>query len=366
MSINLIQIDNFQSHKNTIIEFNKGVNIITGTSDSGKSAIIRALLWVIQNRPLGDSFKSWFAKEKDAVEVGIEFDNGFVSKTRNNSKNVYDINDTIFEAVKSDIPKDLADIVNLSDYNTQTQFLPYFLLQDTAGEVAKRFNELIGLDIIDTLFKNLNSSISNLKGRIVDYDRTIKGLETNVNSLAYLDDIEVIIKNLDLEVGLKEKVEMEQVSVSETIHSIEELDRKLSEIEIDPELPNKIKEIKEQIDHYINLRTEYDVIASGLHNLKTTEEELTAETEWLEVEKTHNEINILLINFENINKTKTKIKSLINSIEFTNKGIEIKNEHISTCLLEYKTELSKSKVCPFCYEPITKESFKHIEKHLGE
>ena len=36
-------LENFQSHKHTSIEFNEGLNVILGPSDSGKSAIIREL-----------------------------------------------------------------------------------------------------------------------------------------------------------------------------------------------------------------------------------------------------------------------------------------------------------------------------------
>ena len=43
--INSIKIQNFQSHKNTTIKLKPGVNIITGSSDCGKSVDIRALKW---------------------------------------------------------------------------------------------------------------------------------------------------------------------------------------------------------------------------------------------------------------------------------------------------------------------------------
>ncbi len=291
--INTISIENFQSHKNTYLEFPPGVSIITGSSDSGKSSIIRALLWSINNRPLGNQFKSWFSNEKESVEVGIEFDNGYLIKERKNSKNIYDINGTKFEAVKSDIPDDMQNLTNLSDYNIQTQIQPYFLLQDTAGEVAKRFNELIGLDVIDILFKNLNSSISNLKGKIADYNNEINNLNLQIKSLNFLDDIEVILNNLDLEEGEKEKVERKCLSVSETIQSIEELDSKILEIEIDSNLPNQINEILELYDFYMNKRMEYNVISSVLHNIKETEENLTAEMEWLSIESEYDEIHAL-------------------------------------------------------------------------
>ena len=56
--IKKLHIRNFQSHKDSRLIFSDGVNVIVGNSDSGKSAILRALNWVITNRPSGDSYIS--------------------------------------------------------------------------------------------------------------------------------------------------------------------------------------------------------------------------------------------------------------------------------------------------------------------
>src|SRR5665647_764854 len=61
--IKSLEIHNVQSHKDTFLEFDPGVNVIIGSSDSGKTAILRAIKKVVFNRPLGDSFISNWAKE---------------------------------------------------------------------------------------------------------------------------------------------------------------------------------------------------------------------------------------------------------------------------------------------------------------
>ena len=52
-NIKKIIIDNFQSHEHTEIEFGPGLNVIVGPSDYGKSAVVRALRWVLYNEPRG-------------------------------------------------------------------------------------------------------------------------------------------------------------------------------------------------------------------------------------------------------------------------------------------------------------------------
>ena len=80
--IQSVHIQNFQSHKNSTLEFSPGVNIIVGTSDSGKTAIIRALRWVVWNRPSGDSLRSTWGG-KTSVEICL--DKGSVERSKDRS-----------------------------------------------------------------------------------------------------------------------------------------------------------------------------------------------------------------------------------------------------------------------------------------
>ena len=47
--IKTVKIHDFQSHEDSFMEFEKGLNIIVGPSDSGKSAVIRAIKWALFN-----------------------------------------------------------------------------------------------------------------------------------------------------------------------------------------------------------------------------------------------------------------------------------------------------------------------------
>ena len=83
-----ISIKNYQSHKETDLTFNEGVNVITGTSDSGKTAILRSLSWLINNRPSGDAFKNWDVPLKEPVSTSLELEDGSsILLERQNGKN---------------------------------------------------------------------------------------------------------------------------------------------------------------------------------------------------------------------------------------------------------------------------------------
>ena len=92
-----IDIVNFQSHKSTHLDLVPGVNVIVGASDSGKSAIIRALRWLIWNRPVGDAFISHWA---DGGFVNIVTDQmDVIQRAKGPGGNQYRINEEIFNHI---------------------------------------------------------------------------------------------------------------------------------------------------------------------------------------------------------------------------------------------------------------------------
>jgi exonuclease SbcC len=54
--IKKVTLKNFQSYSDHTVEFTSGLNVLEGTSDSGKSAILRAISFVLHNSPRKDSF----------------------------------------------------------------------------------------------------------------------------------------------------------------------------------------------------------------------------------------------------------------------------------------------------------------------
>lgn len=124
--IKSIEIKNYQSHKETKLDFSPGVNVIVGATDSGKSAIIKALRWVITNRPTGDSFRSsWGGDTKVSVVTdGLGLDTFTRAKT--DKGNLYKLNDLEFKAFGSDVPEEIKMALDMNHINVQTQFESHF------------------------------------------------------------------------------------------------------------------------------------------------------------------------------------------------------------------------------------------------
>ena len=137
--ISLLKIQNFQSHRRTVLKFGKGVNAIVGRSHSGKSAVLRALRWVSNPRVAGTWFRShWGGLTKVMLKTG---EGVRVFRTRGKSKKDYFLNKEKLGAVGTHDDNPVSRALNMNELNWQLQFDRPFLLDCSPGEVASKLND---------------------------------------------------------------------------------------------------------------------------------------------------------------------------------------------------------------------------------
>ena len=145
-------IRNYQSWKDVVLNLVPGINVIVGTSDSGKSALLRAIGWVVFNRPQGTSFIRHGA---DSASVELDLTRtGIVSRSRGKSANQYRIGESLEEvvlnAVRGDVPEEVSRVLCMGELNIQKQLDSPFLLSLSQPDVARTLNEIANLSMVDT------------------------------------------------------------------------------------------------------------------------------------------------------------------------------------------------------------------------
>lgn len=279
--IKSIQISNFQSHKDTTLKFSKGVNVIQGRSDSGKTAILRALNWLINNKPAGDAFRStWGGLTKVQIKTTEHFirrwkegtaKNGYsVSKMGWDEKDGPEYQD--FKAFGQGVPEEISEALNMLPINFQSQLDPPFLLSDSPGEVARVLNEVASLDVIDSSLSNVAAKVrSNANEKREAEGRTLE-LEEELESYKGLDELDGYLTGLEqlerqaieassrkselaILIGRIEEAQEElkkEVDVSgaeEILDDLEQVGKRLGKVEKEIEALNKLgKKIKEATD----------------------------------------------------------------------------------------------------------------------
>lgn len=253
--IQSIKIQNFLSHKNTELDFSPGVNIIVGESDTGKSAIIRALRWVIFNRPVGDSFRSNWG---GPTSVTIETSNGtLITRQKEDKSNRYVLQQgqkkpKVFNAIKSEIPEEVTTALCLDEVNILSQFDSHFLLSNSPGEVARHFNKVAHLDKIDSSIaflskelREINSDMSSLNEQLQE---DVQALEGFIN-----------IKSLEKSINKVESLEISRIQKEVDSRDIESILSNVAKIEEEIQQYVHIVKAEKQIN---KLLEDYDLLMS--------------------------------------------------------------------------------------------------------
>jgi len=203
--IDKLEIKNYGSNKKIDIEFSPTVTTIVGKSYEGKSWILRALRWVVRNKPSGQSFINWDAEK---ASVRLTTNNSRITRTKGKSVNSYKLikkdwkKSKEYAAFGNDVPPEIVETINLSDINFQGintlgQHEPPFLLCETAGEVSRQLNSIINLDIIDKTLANLASEIRYSKITVDICKKSLDKAKEDSEKLKYVKQLDEDLRDIE-------------------------------------------------------------------------------------------------------------------------------------------------------------------------
>ena len=319
--INSIEVNNFQSHKHTVLEFHPGVNVIIGPSDSGKSGLLRSLKWPITNRPSGSDIRSWWGGK---TEVKLSFDNGDVTRSKDKIEEYIlkkpKKKPLVLHAFKTVVPDSISEFINMTEINMQAQIEPPFLLSKTSGEVATYFNKVANLDKIDIaqatingLINDITSSIKHKKEDKVDYEADL----LNYDHLQEMEmDVEVL-EGLDNHVRIVRNRITQLTALLKKISEVtEEMDEYTDLISLSP----LIEVTLAQIEARKTIKENGGKLFGIVELLNEVNEDITNCEEWVEIGPTLNEV---LTNMEKRDDLQSKEHSLNILINDYNNVMEV-------------------------------------------
>lgn len=255
-----IHITNFQSHKTSVLDLVPGINVIIGSSDTGKSAILRSLLWVWKNRPLGDGF---IRDGETEVEVTTDWENKKqdfnLTRRRTNSTNSYILTGyEPFSEFGVNPPSAVEEVLNLSEINFQTQFKPYFLVFETPGFVANYLRSVTGLNEIDKIVKCIESKQDGNSRQMKLLERDLITVNEGLDKLNKIPVLE-IERNIEKVKRIQEESEKLQAAdqrLNSFYNQLFELESQIVNFPTDliPVLFKQIEEVSS--DYLINYETE--------------------------------------------------------------------------------------------------------------
>lgn len=207
--IKSIRIQDFQNHQDTFFELKPGLNLFTGSSDSGKSAIVRAI-----NLVYFDIFNKYNVRDgqKNAI-ITITYVNGdWITRIKGDANEIeyQREGEKIVKHSKfgKNIPQDVVDFIGYIP-RTSNHPLPLagqedklFLINLTDEAIPKEISRLLGIYDLEEAASLLNSEIIKISG---DIKRVAAEIDNTKSKLEPFEDLDEQIKILNELKSLIEK-----------------------------------------------------------------------------------------------------------------------------------------------------------------
>ena len=308
--IQSLKLKNFQSHKDSLLEFSPGVNLIIGKTDSGKTATLRALNWIINNKPAGDSFRSSWGGD---TACQITLDDSKIKRIKTDKDNLYWKNEEEYKAFGQGVPEEITKAINFSDVNIQYQMDAPFLLSETSGEVARHFNKIVNLEQIDESLKNADSALRKINQDIKYCHTELEKEEAELLAYEWIDEAKTEFKVLE-SLSTKE---------SETRKNFTQLTNKIADAEQIKELfidikfeaaENKLQELLKKAEKIIGLEEKITVAKKLKLNISEIKEEII-DIDYSEAEK-------ILLKLKQLSEQQKKIESACTKLNLNIEDME--------------------------------------------
>mgnify|MGYP001308313083 CR=1 FL=1 len=351
----VITIKNFQAHKETTLELSEGLNVITGDTDSGKSSILRACRWLSEGRPTGDSIKNWNSPDEKTEVVLCTKDNKRIGKIRKD-KTVYSFGRKVYEATKTEVPQEIRDFLNLSDINIQTQHQRYFLLDDSPGEVARKLNELVGLDIITTIYKRINHKIASVEEEIRRDTDEMKRIQTELDELLYIEKFDASLKKLESLIEKKTVIEKKHGLVCSAIQNFNEIESEIEKLTPVLKIKEKVESLYDSILEHSRLVEKTTKVEDLIRRVAQYEAKIKEiQVQFIDQEDSVNQMLEDIKRYNVLNQEYMETEELLRRMGDVDNCIAEQEAVLRKKESEYKTFVKEYKVCPLCKSPLPKE-----------
>lgn len=223
VSVEWIELENFQSHTKSRFEFDgQGLNAIIGASDSGKTASIRGLRWLLYNDPKGTDFIRHGASR---ATVRAKFSNGYLlerSRTQSSAGH-YKITDPLgveqeYTGFSHNVPIEVTNAHQMPktelakdtevSLNIAYQLDGPFLLGESASTRANVIGRLTGVHVVDNAIRSSNKKVVGLQRDIKSEEKRAKDVEERlINQFTDIPALEAEVSQLELLIAHGEKLE---------------------------------------------------------------------------------------------------------------------------------------------------------------
>ena len=383
--ISKIHIKNFQNHEDTVIELADALNIITGTSDSGKTAIYRCLeyIYLMGAEGYGSWDSTWVQHGASYATISISFDDGTrLLRIKGDSKNeIYlfkeDDDEPYYAKTKVGIKYDqeVLDFLNNPFFDKEIGSLPFtnqtdsiFLVGASESKIPEFIAKMSNFTEFEQAVNYLEKENNFFSKQIRISDEKIQKYKNDLEKYADLDSkiksIEDIEEYKTTNSSIKERITLAQSIIDEASNKVSTKKQLKIDNEKDTEFISVIKkhiQNNEDLNAKINTMQELDeAINEHLANIdklkiinkkfeflvsETTDKKLKSLTSKVSLIQTCHALD------DSIAEKQTELTELENLQSDDNtslKNIEDEIQLIENSISEYENILAINNLCRLC------------------
>lgn len=383
--ISKIHIKNFQNHEDTVIELTGGLNTITGTSDSGKTAIYRTLeyIYLMGAEGYGSWDSTWVQHGASYATIFITFDDGTrLLRIKGDSKNeIYlfkdDEDEPYYSKTKVGIKYDqeVLDFLNNPFYDKEIGSLPFtnqtdsiFLVGASESKIPEFIAKMSNFTEFEQAVNYLEKENNFFSKQIRISDEKIQKYKKDLEKYADLDlkikSIEDIEEYKTVNSTIKERITLVQSIIDEANNKVSTKKQLKIENEKDVEFVSVIKKHildNEDLNAKINTMQELDeAINEHLANIDKLKiinkkfEFLVSEATDKKMKSLESKVS-LIKNCHDLDDSIVKKQSELTELENLQsnaktalKNIEDEIESIENTISEYENILAINNLCLLC------------------
>ena len=321
-----LKLNNFKSHKNTLIEFKKGISVIVGENGAGKSTILEAISFALFKQHTAKKIDDLVRNNANSMSVELEFISNnkeykIIREKKSNLKSsIYTKTSTDggFVHICSGDKEVNEEIRQILDIDSDLFLNAIYIRQGEIAELVDKtpaekkllIAKLLGIDSLETAWKNFlpfindyENQLSELKGKLFNSSELKEEYSKKKDELSNLkrrgleleEQIEDVTTSLKEISASKRDMEREKEIHENQLHNLENEQNNLSKLEENKrsiqENLDKIREAEEQITRLEKYVSKLDVYLDfeksviSIQNLKEDEKRIEDKLESINNQK---------------------------------------------------------------------------------
>lgn len=363
MNIIKVKIKNYQAIKNAELEFNKGITVIVGNSNNGKSSIIRSIESAINNKG-GSSFINYDA-DSCAVEINDNNHTILWSKSKKQGKSSYNIDGKELKKIGQSQISEVGEVLNMQEViiNNEKIRLNFWKQLDFPFLVGKTPYQLF--DFIsksreqELITSYQNTTTTSYKDKTKEINATHTKIDTRttdiVNAEKELKELEkfnsIDVAKIELMLKFQEKINtlVDKHNTNTATYNSLLVSKILADnkIKVLDEAVKNLSELIDENNRLVTLLERYNKIKQVQTQLKETVKNSKATIYEDSLEKLKPIVELhseLTLSYNQLFTLTSKTKATQANLEALNKKLN----NINIVITDTTEELNKFTVCPTC------------------